>query len=219
MVHSSQDDAQEGVDGAFARKLFAGPCAFVCAASEPAHFAVPEPPLPEVALIGRSNVGKSSLINALVGRKNLARASKTPGRTQQILFFDLGQSLRLVDLPGYGFAKAPPAVLDQWNGLMRCYLRKRAALRLVCLLIDSRHGVKASDLAMMRQLDEAAVPYQLVLTKTDLVRSADVKARAGELTELLRLRPAGRPQVLSVSADKGLGVELLRVLFAAMAVH
>ena len=158
------------------RGLCAREASFIAGASEPS--ALPQEGLPEIAFAGRSNVGKSSLVNALTGRRMLARTSNTPGRTRQINFFDLRGQLMLVDLPGYGYADASKAAIKSWNGLVQRYLQTRATLRRVCLLIDSRHGIKEADRPLMRMLDESGVSYQIVLTKTD-------KAAAGELSEIL----------------------------------
>jgi GTP-binding protein len=155
------------------RRLFAREVRFVGGAAEPSAL-LPEG-LPEIAFAGRSNVGKSSLVNALTGRRMLARTSNTPGRTRQINFFDLGGRLMLVDLPGYGYADAPKTAIQAWTALVRRYLRTRVVLRRVCLLLDSRHGIKEADRPLMRMLDDCGVSYQIVLTKTD-------KAVAGELT-------------------------------------
>ncbi|MDD5586699.1 MAG: ribosome biogenesis GTP-binding protein YihA/YsxC [Alphaproteobacteria bacterium] len=198
-----------------ARKLFAQPCAFVTAAAAPEQF--PPTALPEVAFVGRSNVGKSSLINALTGRKSLARASNTPGRTQQIVFFNLGERLMLADLPGYGHAKASKTAIHAWNRLVLHYLRTRVRLRCVCLLIDSRHGVLANDAAMMNELDRAAVSYQVVLTKADGLK-ADLREKcARDAAALTAKHPAARPDVLMVSAKKNAGIDALRDLLAAFA--
>jgi GTP-binding protein len=191
-----------------ARVLFAQPCDFVLAATAPAHF--PEPKMPEVAFIGRSNVGKSSLVNALTGRKALARASNTPGRTQQIIFFDLAHRLMLVDLPGYGHAEAPREEKDRWNELVQCYLRQRRALKCVCLLVDGRHGAKANDLEMMGFLDRAAVSYKVVLTKADQVRDSERDKRCQQITEILARHPAARDGVIMTSAEDKAGVDVLR---------
>jgi GTP-binding protein len=198
-----------------ARKLFAGRCDFLRAVSAPEQF--PETSLPEAAFIGRSNVGKSSLVNALTGRKTLARASNTPGRTQQIVFFNLADRLMLVDLPGYGHAAAPKENISQWNGLIRHYLKTRSGLRLVGLLIDSRHGPMAHDIDMMRRLDSAAVSYQAILTKTDHIQPAEREPRRQQLAALLTRHPAARPDVLLTSARKGDGLEALRDLLAGFA--
>src|SRR5690242_12507804 len=157
-----------------ARRLFAGRVEFLLSA--PSLDFLPGPDCPEVAFAGRSNVGKSSLINAVTGRKALARASVTPGRTQELNFFEVGEptQFRLVDMPGYGFAKAPIKVVDKWKALVRTYLRGRAVLKRTLVLIDARHGVKAVDLEMMRMLDEAAVGYRLVLTKADKVKASEL---------------------------------------------
>src|SRR5271170_7426187 len=156
------------------RKLFAGDWRFFWAA--PSIETLPPMAGVEVAFAGRSNVGKSSLINALTGRNSLARASNTPGRTQQINFFDLGQQLTLVDLPGYGYAQAPKGQVEQWTRLVNDFLRGRPALRRVCVLVDSRHGLKDNDRDVMTMLDKAAVPYQIVLTKADKIKASALAA-------------------------------------------
>src|SRR5215471_17402627 len=160
MTGTSPDSAAEA-----GRRLFAAEARFIAGASTPSG--LPPEGLPEIAFVGRSNVGKSSLVNALTGRRMLARISNTPGRTRQINFFDLGGRLVLVDLPGYGYAEAPKSAVKSWTGLVRHYLQTRAVLRRVCLLIDSRHGIKDIDRPLMRILDTAGVAYQMVLTKAD----------------------------------------------------
>lgn len=200
-----------------ARKLFAQPCECLLAAAVPEQFPAPSygRAMPEVAFIGRSNVGKSSLINALTGRNGLARASNTPGRTQQIVFFDLAHKLMLVDLPGYGHAKAPKQVIVQWNGLIRHYLRTRQSLLCVNLLVDSRHGLMASDLEMMGKLDVAAVSYQIILTKIDKISVAEKEAVLIKTRAALKKHPAARPEVLLTSSEKGLGISDLQDNLAA----
>jgi GTP-binding protein len=198
-----------------AHKLFAQDCAFVIAATEPKLF--PEGQVPEVAFAGRSNVGKSSLLNALVGRRNLARASQTPGRTQSIVFFDLARRLMLVDLPGYGHAQASRADRAAWNELVQHYLQTRPNLRCVCLLIDSRHGALANDVETMRFLDRAAVSYKIVLTKSDQLRATDTNTRQGQVEALLARHPAARPGVIMTSADKARGIAELREFLADFA--
>jgi GTP-binding protein len=197
------------------RKLFAQTCDFVLAASEPAH--LPKSKIPEIAFIGRSNVGKSSLLNALVDRKNLARSSNTPGRTQQIIFFDLAQRLMLVDLPGYGHAKAPQTQRKKWEGLVHTYLKKREALRCTLLLIDARHGIMEHDEAMMKLLDRAAASYQIVLTKADQLRGTGHDTKQGQILEILAKHPAARPEILLTSAEKKIGMDKLRTFLAEFA--
>ncbi len=199
-------------DPEFARKLFTQRCDFILAASEPAHF--PSPSLPEVAFIGRSNVGKSSLVNALVGRKNLARASGTPGRTQQIVFFDLGGKLMLVDLPGYGHANAPYEQKKRWTGLVQTYLRKRETLKCVCLLLDGRHEIKDNDLEMMDFLDDAAVVYKLVLTKTDGLREGRTENPIEKATTLAAKHAAALSGIIATSSEKKQGIDELREFLA-----
>ena len=171
----------------------------------------------EIAFAGRSNVGKSSLLNALVGQNGLARASNTPGRTREINYFDLEGELRLVDLPGYGYAKASRDDVAQWIALTKDFLRGRSVLRRVCLLIDSRHGLKAIDIEIMDLLDVAAVNYQIVLTKTDKVKPTALEQLMRTTTEKLIRRPAAHPVLRATSSEKGDGIELLRAELAALA--
>ncbi len=197
------------------RKLFAQSCDFVTGAAS--HDGLPPAELVEVAFAGRSNVGKSSLINALTGRRTLARTSNTPGRTQQINFFDLGGRLMLVDLPGYGYARAPRAEIDAWTDLVNGYLVGRPTLRRICLLIDARHGAKDNDRRVMAMLDTAAVTYQAVLTKADKkVKAAAlddvVTALGGELAR----HAAAHPEIAVTSAQSGDGIADLRATLAAL---
>jgi GTP-binding protein len=199
------------------RRLFAREARFVAGVAEPSAF--PAEGSPEIAFAGRSNVGKSSLVNALTGRRMLARTSNTPGRTRQINFFDLGGCLILVDLPGYGYADAPKAAIKAWTGLVRRYLRTRAALRRVCVLIDSRHGIKEPDRPLMEMLDASGVSYQIVLTKTD-------KAGAGELTRIaeriraeLAVHPAACPELHLTSAVERRGIAELHETLSGFALR
>jgi len=197
------------------RLLFAQQCDFVLGATTMDQ--VPETSLAEIAFAGRSNVGKSSLINALTGRKTLARTSNTPGRTRQVNFFDLGGLLMLADLPGYGYAKAPKAEIRQWTRLINDYLKGRVGLRRACLLIDARHGLKATDREVMKTLDTAAVVYQVVLTKCDKLKESSLKARIEEVLGELDKHPAAHPDVISTSARKGDGIAEVRATLAALA--
>jgi GTP-binding protein len=197
------------------RKLFAQECRFVSGAAD--YAGLPRDSLPEVAFAGRSNVGKSSLINALTGRKTLARTSNTPGRTRQINFFDLGGRLMLVDLPGYGYARAPKSEIRVWTKLIEDYLKGRVGLRRLCLLIDGRHGLKPVDDELMTLLDTAAVPYRIVLTKCDKVRAAELAQHEEGVRKALAAHPAGLPDAILTSAVKGLGIEALRADLAALA--
>ncbi len=190
------------------RKLFAGPCDFIWGAADINGL----PPMgpPEIAFAGRSNVGKSSLINALTGRKTLARTSQTPGRTQQLNFFNLGDRLRLVDMPGYGYAAVGRQRVGEWTELAHAYLRGRASLLRVFLLVDGRHGLKDVDHATMKQFSQSAVSFQVVLTKMDAVKAADRQQRVEATLAALKRNPAAFPQVAFTSSDNGEGVAELR---------
>lgn len=197
------------------RLLFARKCDFFTAAQGLDH--LPPPEGIEVALAGRSNVGKSSLMNALTGQNALARVSVTPGRTKQLNFFRVEESeLTLVDMPGYGFAKASKAVKEDWQGLMFDFLRGRPNLRRVLLLMDSRIETKPSDTAVMDLLDRAAVPFQLILTKADSVKPGPLARRRAEVEALARKHPAGHPLVITTSSETGLGIDELRAEMAAL---
>ena len=193
-----------------ARKLFAGRVEFLLSAPQLQH--LPDAEVPEIAFAGRSNVGKSSLINAVTGRKSIARTSVTPGRTQELNFFEVGEPtrFRLVDMPGYGFAKAPVKVVERWRRLVRDFLRGRQALRRALVLIDSRHGIKPPDEEMLKMLDEAAVGYRLVLTKADKVKASELAATLAKVEADARKHPAAYPTIHVTSAEKGLGIPELR---------
>ncbi len=197
------------------RRLFAGACTFLLSVAEMAQ--LPPSELPEVAFAGRSNVGKSSLVNALTGRKTLARTSNTPGRTQQLNFFDLAGRLMLVDLPGYGYAQAGKGEVKRWTALTRAYLRGRAQLRRVLLLIDARHGPKPNDREVMDELDKAAVIYQVVLTKADKIKPAELKRLVAETERELASHVAAHPRLAVSSAVKGTGIAELRAELAELA--
>jgi GTP-binding protein len=196
------------------RKLFAGECAFFFAAAH--SDGLPPVGAPEIAFAGRSNVGKSSLINALTGRASLARTSRTPGRTQELIFFDLGGQATLVDMPGYGYAAVAKSKSASWNELARDYLRGRPSLVRVFLLIDGRHGLKDNDHETMRALDAAAVSYAVVLTKGDEVKAADREARIAGTLEGLRKHVAAYPEVILTSSRTGDGVADLRAHIARL---
>ena len=195
------------------RKLFAGPCEFIWAAAKSDGL----PPIgpPEITFAGRSNVGKSSLINALTGRKTLARISNTPGRTQQLNFFALGPTvetarMRIVDMPGYGYAAVNKSKVASWNALLKDYLRGRSTLLRVYVLIDGRHGIKENDAEMLDMLDKSAMSYQIVLTKQDEVKVSEREARIDQTLAALRKRPAAHPEVIFTSSETGEGVAELR---------
>ena len=193
-----------------ARKLLTGKIEFLLSA--PKLEFLPDPVAPEIAFAGRSNVGKSSLLNALTGRKALARTSNTPGRTQELNYFDVGEPLamRLVDMPGYGFAKAPLKVVERWKLLVRDFLRGRLVLKRTLVLIDSRHGVKEVDREMFKMLDEAAVGYRLVLTKADKIKASELAAVTAATEAEARKRTAAFPLVHATSSEKGMGIAELR---------
>ncbi len=193
-----------------ARKLFAGPCDFFWGAAAQESLP-PISNLPEIAFAGRSNVGKSSLVNALTGRRTLARVSQAPGRTRQLNFFNLADTLVLVDLPGYGFARVSKKMKDDWQGFAIDYLRGRPTLQRVYLLIDARHGVKDSDHETMKNLDSAAVSYRILLTKADQLRAAEIPEAIAEAEAATRKHGAAHPEVMATSSESGFGIPELRV--------
>ena len=197
------------------RLLFARDCHFIAGAADAAS--LPEEGLPEIAFLGRSNVGKSSLVNALTGRRTLARTSNTPGRTRQINFFALDSRLMLVDLPGYGYAAASKSAVAAWTRLVQHYLRGRASLRRVCLLIDSRHGIKEPDRPVMQLCDTSGLSYQVVLTKIDKLGPAARAATADAVAAELAKHSAAHPDTHLTSAEKGLGIAALRATIAGFA--
>jgi GTP-binding protein len=198
------------------RKLFAAPCDFFYAAQALDH--LPEPRGEEIAFAGRSNVGKSSLLNALTGRKALARVSHQPGRTRQLNFFQLEAApIVLVDMPGYGYAEAPQAIKRDWQGLMLDYLRGRPNLRRVLLLLDSRVEIKKSDLTVLELLDQSAVSYQIVLTKADAVKKTALTRKQEEVRALAASHPAALNEVITTSSETGFGIDELRASIAAFA--
>ncbi|NNU15306.1 YihA family ribosome biogenesis GTP-binding protein [Parvularcula sp. ZS-1/3] len=189
-------------------KIFSGEATFMKGVVDMAG--LPPSDLGEFAFAGRSNVGKSSILNALMNRKGLARTSNTPGRTQEVNFFDIGGSFRLVDLPGYGYARASRTKVDAWTELIFDYLRGRPNLLRVFVLIDSRHGIKPVDEEGMALLDESAVSYQVILTKIDKIKESGVARRVAEVSEALASRPAAHPEVLATSSEKGRGLKEVR---------
>jgi GTP-binding protein len=197
------------------RLLFAGPIAFERGVVGMEH--LPEADVPEVAFAGRSNVGKSSLVNAVTGRNKLARASTEPGRTRELNFFRVGDHLRLVDLPGYGYAKAGRGDIERWTALTRDYLRGRPSLQRVILLIDARHGLKPHDKDVMDALDKAAVTYQLVLTKADKIKPSECAEIEAATLAAIAKRPAAHPELIATSSQTGLGIDVLRAEIAALA--
>ncbi|MGQ4275215.1 ribosome biogenesis GTP-binding protein YihA/YsxC [Terrihabitans sp. B22-R8] len=208
-----QDDAPD----AFAepgRLMFAGECTFIKGAVKLDQ--VPESAGVEIAFAGRSNVGKSSLVNALTGRKTLAKVSNTPGRTQELNFFHIGDRLTLVDMPGYGFAAAPEDKVHAWTRLIRIYLRSRPQLGRVYVLIDSRHGIKNTDVPILDMLDTSAVSYQVVLTKVDQLKPAQLEARKDEVRAALARRPASYPEIIATSSREGEGLAELKAAIARL---
>jgi GTP-binding protein len=193
-----------------ARKLFSGPISFL--KSAPSLQFLPDPSVPEITFAGRSNVGKSSLLNKLANRIGLARTSNTPGRTQELNFFEVGDPVRfrLVDMPGYGFAKAPKDVVKKWRFLINDYLRGRAVLKRALVLVDARHGLKEIDLEVMKMLDDAAVNYHLVLTKADKIKATELVAVTEATEAEARKHSAAHPEILVTSSETGLGIDRLR---------
>ena len=207
---SEQADQEQKELAERARKLFAGPVEFL--KSAPGLQYLPAADYPEIAFAGRSNVGKSSLLNALTNRKGLARTSNTPGRTQELNFFDVGQppQIRLVDMPGYGFAEAPKDLVKRWRFLVNDFLRGRQVLRRAIVLIDSRHGIKPVDTEIMEMLDKAAVNYQLVLTKADKVKPTELAKTLERTIAESAKHPAAHPQLIATSSETGGGIAELR---------
>jgi len=194
-----------------ARKLFAGPIDFLKSAPQLQH--LPDPTVPEIAFAGRSNVGKSSLINAVTNRSKLARASNTPGRTQELNYFDVGRDplvFRLVDMPGYGFAEAPKDMVKRWRFLINDYLRGRQVLKRALVLVDARHGLKDVDRDVMKMLDDAAVSYHLVLTKADKVKPTELAKTVDAIRAEAAKHPAAHPLILPTSSETGSGIAELR---------
>ena len=196
------------------RMMFAGETDFVKGVV--AMEGLPDPDRPEVCFAGRSNVGKSSLINSLTGRKGLARASNTPGRTQEINFFTAGETHYLVDLPGYGYANAPIAVVEKWQRLLKNYLRGRVTLRRAFVLVDARHGVKSVDEEIMALLSSAAVTFQCVMTKTDKLKKGDLDAVLTQVRSKLSTFASAYPELVITSSEKGDGIETLRAIIAGI---
>lgn len=193
-----------------ARKIFAGPCDFIWGSAKLDQ--LPDPDRGEIAFAGRSNVGKSSLVNALTGRKTLAKISATPGRTQQLNYFDLGGHLYLVDMPGYGYAKVSKKQREEWDNLIFGYLRGRPNLRTVMVLVDSRHGFKDVDLHLMELLDKAAVNYRIILTKCDKVKEGERDSVLESIVETIKKHPAAYPVAFASSAASGEGIPELRAM-------
>lgn len=209
LVEPPEPDAQEQ-----GRMLFAGGSEFVKGVV--AMSGLPPADRVEVCFAGRSNVGKSSLINAVTGRRALARASNTPGRTQEINFFTIGETRYLVDLPGYGFANAPLAIVEKWQNLMKSYLSGRQSLRRAFVLVDSRHGVKPVDHEIMKLLDRAAVTFQVVLTKSDKIKPNTIPKLVSQVSDALQQHPAAYPEIVLTSSEKGDGIATLRTIIAGL---
>lgn len=200
-----------------ARKLFAGTCEFMLGVA--ALKQLPDAQMPEIAFSGRSNVGKSSLLNALTGHNALARTSNTPGRTQELNYFNLGNQLYMVDMPGYGYAKVSKEKVAAWTRLIFSYLRGRPTLRCVFILIDARHGLKPSDIELMKMLDEAAVSYRVILTKTDKVKDQDLEKQSTKIIDTLKTHAAAYPEIMYTSSVKGYGIPELRAFLASYGVN
>lgn len=199
-------------DRAHARQVFAHKPEFFKSVFNLAD--LPEDDIAEIAFAGRSNVGKSSVINFIFQQKGMARSSSTPGRTQSLNFFKMGNFLNVVDMPGYGYAKAPKTMVDAWNQMLRRYLLGRAQLKRVFVMIDARHGLKANDVEILDMLDEAAVSYQIILTKIDKIKPPQVKTRIAEIEAVFNKHPALHPEILASSSEKQLGLEALQIAVA-----
>lgn len=197
------------------KKLFAGNCSFVLGVAKLEQLP-PDNQMEEIAFAGRSNVGKSSLVNAVTGRRTLAKTSNTPGRTQQLNYFNLDNCLYMVDLPGYGFAKAPEGMVRQWQKMIFAYLQGRVNLKRVFLLIDARHGIKKVDSDIMEMLDKAAVNYQIVLTKADKISAAALDKVMQETAQTIKKHPAAHVNVIATSSETGFGIGELRAEIAAL---
>ncbi|NDE91142.1 MAG: YihA family ribosome biogenesis GTP-binding protein [Alphaproteobacteria bacterium] len=195
-----------------AESFFTGNCVF--AAGAPTPESLPRENFPEIAFIGRSNVGKSSLVNALTGKNMLARVSNTPGRTQQLNFFRLGDRMMLVDMPGYGYAKASKTAIYDWNCLIDAYLKDRGNLKRLCLLIDARHGVKENDREFMHRLHVYAVPFVVIITKTDKIKKSEIEAVKESVEAEIKKIATAWPKAFLTSAEKGLGIEEVRLFLA-----
>ena len=207
----------EDVEIENARKLFSGECKFIAAALN--SNAVPDEECYEIAFAGRSNVGKSSLVNALTNRKTLARTSQTPGRTRQLIFFELQHNLtklRLVDLPGYGYAKAPKRDIQSWTSLTLKYLKGRPSLRTICLLIDSRRGIGVYDELIMKELDKAAVSWIVILTKADKLTNEEIEKMKDSTSKNISKHPAAYPEIIVTSSLKSDGIPMLRAYLASL---
>ncbi len=207
----------EDVEIENARKLFSGECKFIAAALN--SNAVPDEECYEIAFAGRSNVGKSSLVNALTNRKTLARTSQTPGRTRQLIFFELQHNLtklRLVDLPGYGYAKAPKKDIQSWTSLTLKYLKGRPSLRTICLLIDSRRGIGVYDELIMKELDKAAVSWIVILTKADKLTNEEIEKIKDSTSKNISKHPAAYPEIIVTSSLKSDGIPMLRAYLASL---
>ncbi|MBP5353232.1 MAG: YihA family ribosome biogenesis GTP-binding protein [Alphaproteobacteria bacterium] len=200
-----------------ARVQFGRPCTFMLSVAQLTQ--LPDAELDEIAFAGRSNVGKSSLLNALFNQKKLAKTSSTPGRTQQLNFFNFDNKLYIVDLPGYGYAQAPEKLVKQWQTVLKTYLRGRPNLRRVFLLIDSRHGIKAEDEEIMKMLDVSAVPYQIVLTKVDKISAAELTTAIAQSTEKAKKHAAALPDVLTTSSEKKIGLEWVQAEICSFFTH
>ncbi|MBI1300975.1 MAG: YihA family ribosome biogenesis GTP-binding protein [Alphaproteobacteria bacterium] len=199
-----------------ARRIFAGPCDFILGVA--GLHQLPDAQMPEIAFAGRSNVGKSSLVNALTGRNTLARTSHTPGRTQELNYFNLGDRIFMVDMPGYGYAKVSKEKIKAWTDLIFAYLRGRATLRCVFILVDARHGLKPSDIELMEMLDKAAVSYRVILTKIDKVKNQELEKCIERTVAVLKRHPAAYPEILKTSSHKEFGIGEVRATILSYAV-